>query len=52
MFQAGKRSTQLCQALGSAFERDRYQIRQVVEMSQISPDFGYFTKYLSINEIF
>ena len=36
------RSSELAQ-LRSAFDSDRYQIRQMVETSQISPVFGTFT---------
>ena len=36
------RSSELAQ-LRSAFDSDRYQNRQMVEMSQISPVFGTFT---------
>ena len=49
---AGSPVTNSIAQQSAAFESDRYQIRQMVEMSQISPTFGTFTKYLSNSETF
>ena len=48
---AGSPVTNSIAQQSAAFESDRYQIRQMVEMSQISPTFGTFTKFLSNYEI-